>query len=148
VALSGASISVQAADARNEKAPAASDNVNKAKVKATKRSGIALRKGMTSDEVRQSVGTPTTIEATKCPDGVAEVWTYRGVVDRKTRMVQPRIDTEMVFDSTTQQFQSRMAPAVTMIEEQDIEEVTTLLLVDGKLTAWRQARVAQQPQFH
>lgn len=66
-----------------ETKPAASDDPASKQAK-TKSAPIALEKGMTAEEVQRIIGKPAEIKPMESPEGKAETWTYRRVLDRQT----------------------------------------------------------------
>jgi hypothetical protein len=95
---------------------------------------------MSAAEVRQTAGDPKEIKPMKVDDGThAETWIYRRAIDHKLRQVAVSSHPEDTFVggavgmATTQASDYRL-------ERTTIEQVTALLMVDGKLVLARQWR--------
>jgi len=106
-----------------------------------------LEKGMRADVVRQLVGDPAEIHPIKAPEGSAEKWIYRRVVDTRTRLVN--IGEGMVschYESpefTDMPFARRVGIPITRMERTTIYQVTALLMCDNQLVVARQWKEAK-----
>ena len=99
----------------------------------------ALVKGMTAEQVEQIAGKPAEIKPIDSPQGKAETWTYRRVVDRQTRQVAATVAAVDTFRGGTGVMGS--TPMLEYrLESTTIYQVTALLMFDGKLVLAKQWR--------
>ena len=99
---------------------------------ANKSAKPSLEKGMTVEQIERIAGKPAEIRPLKAPEGKAESWIYRRVVDRQTRQIAATVKDVSAFKGEA--FGMGSAPELEYrLEHTTVYQVTALLTFDGKL---------------
>jgi hypothetical protein len=105
-----------------------------------------LEKDMDAETVRQIAGLPAEIHPMQAPEGVAEKWIYRRVIDSQTRQVNvgeaPVSCHTLSPNFTEMPFSKRVGIPIRRIETTTIYQVTALLMYNNKLVIARQWKEA------
>lgn len=106
---------------------------------ANKSATPVLEKGMTAEQIERIAGKPAEIRPLKAPEGKAESWIYRRVVDRQTRQIAATVRDVSTFNGEAVGLGS--APELEFrLEHTTVYQVTALLMFDGKLVLAKQWR--------
>jgi outer membrane protein assembly factor BamE (lipoprotein component of BamABCDE complex) len=96
-----------------------------------------LKVGSTADEIVQLVGKPLDVTPKPSPEGKAEVWTYRRIVDQTTGQVASGMNNVQAYNPIPGTTGS--APDLQFkLVHYTIYQVTSLLVFDGKLVTAKQ----------
>jgi hypothetical protein len=114
-------------------APAASPNVSVAK------GGLpVLKTGITSDEVVALVGKPLEVKAQPAPEGKAEIWSYRRLVDEQQRQVATSVNIVGAYNPITDAGPSQSPELQFTQVHIRTYQVTELLIFNDKLVTAKQ----------
>jgi hypothetical protein len=102
---------------------------------------------MPADAVRQLLGKPSETKLLVTTEGIAEVWTYHRIVDKRARQIQIGSKTVPVYKGYTSNSSDGSTSDTVMVQEPvygqefiETDEATMLLMFDGKLLEWKQSR--------
>jgi hypothetical protein len=96
-----------------------------------------LKVGSTADEIVQLVGKPLDVTAKPSPEGKAEVWTYRRVVDQQTDQVASGVNNVQAYNPVPGMTGSSPEIQYRLVHY-TIYQVTSLLMFNGKLITAKQ----------
>lgn len=124
--------------------PVRADSANDSRAKTGK---PALEKGMTAETILQLIGKPQEIAPRASPEGKAETWTYRRILETKHLLVASAVETIPVFLRASPTEGNVMGTATRPIynfKHITTYQVTALLMFDGKLVVAKQWREQEQ----
>jgi outer membrane protein assembly factor BamE (lipoprotein component of BamABCDE complex) len=104
---------------------------------AAKRAATPLEEGMTAEDIQRIIGKPAEIKPIDSPEGKAETWTYRRVLDKQTTQEPVSTSSVPAFNGLP----DKMGSAVTLeyrIKHTTTHQITTLLMFEGKLVKAKQ----------
>lgn len=106
----------------------------------------ALERGMSAEEIIQTVGKPASIAAIASQEGKAETWTYRRLLDTRVYQSadgQTSVPAFIGMSATGPMIGEAFAPAY-RLKHRRTYQVTSLLMFDGKLVVAKQWREADE----
>jgi hypothetical protein len=108
----------------------------------SKKSRPALEKGMTAEAIIQSIGKPASVSLMKSPEGKAETWIYRRLVDQQTFQSadsQTTVPTFIGMAADGPMLANSVIPVYRM-KHRKTYQVTSLLMFEDKLVLAKQWR--------
>ncbi len=96
-----------------------------------------LKPGMSAEEVRRLVGTPEAILPMEAPEGKAETWNYRRVLNQQTRQVATTTTNIPAFNGLPRDMGTEVQLSY-RLERTTVYQVSSLLMFDGKLVVAKQ----------
>lgn len=98
-----------------------------------------LKTGMDAAAIRRLIGAPDEITPMETPEGKAETWNYRRVLDRQTRQVAATATNVPAFSGLPRDMGTEVQLGY-RTERTTIYQVSSLLMVEGKLILAKQWR--------
>lgn len=109
--------------------------------------GLALKVGMTRDEVRALLGEPREARRMESGDGIAEVWTYVRDAGTQTNLVAATMRDVPYVDPITGVMRNIQEPEYTR-EILDLRTELSLLLFGGRLLSWKEKALPPKRSFN
>ena len=94
-----------------------------------------LHVGMTTDQLKEALGSPDEVRPLSNTNGRGETWVYRARVTMGNNLIAGRTETQPYFDPFTNETREVEVPVYTNEAVTEIQ-LLNLLIYDGKVAKW------------